>query len=235
MNKLNYTYVNEHSISTSLICPICLDILQDPHTHISCDSAFCRSCLLKLAEPICPICRWHWNDTIHIDYNIYLPKTNRLIRNMLDELQVECIDCKTIHQRGQFDHDCKPLMVSLPEKSNTWENFQMFSTTLMIFVCILLVYFYRDIVFEKAIDNHSQKKLLYRNGIDIDKYLFDKIYYSIVKIIEYSLVVFLCNLFLWFNILFYGDRFASKTTNQILKKILETSIIINLITYSIYY
>ncbi|CAF0904144.1 unnamed protein product [Adineta ricciae] len=234
MNKLDYTYVNEQAISTSLICPICLDVLQEPHTHITCDSAFCRSCLLKLADPICPICRWHWNELVHIDYNMYLPKANRLIRNMLDELQVECTHCKTIRRRGQFEHDCQPMTISLPEKVNDWENVQMLFSMLMIFICISLLYSYRHVVFERTLDQHH-RTLVYGNGIDIDSYLFEKIYYLIVKVIEYSVAVFLFNLFLWFSILFYGDRLTSRTTNQFLRQVLEVSIIVNLITYSIYY
>ncbi len=230
MNKFEYIYVNEHLISSSLICPICLDILEDPHTHVSCDSAFCHSCLLKLSEPICPICRWHWNDISPIEYNRYLPKSSRLIRNMLDELQVQCLQCHTIRRRGQFEHDCQPIESPSPKK---WENFQMILSSLVIFLVLFFAYYYRSFVFESAVDRHNE--LINEIATDIDKYLFDKIYYLIVTIIEYSIPFVLLNLVLWFSILIYGDRFTSKTTSQILKKILETSIIINLITYSIYY
>ncbi|CAF0999506.1 unnamed protein product [Adineta steineri] len=233
MNKLEYIYVNEHLISPSLTCPICLDILEDPHTHILCDSAFCRSCLLKLPEPVCPICRWNWNDTLFIEYNRYLPKSSRLIRNMLDELQVQCVQCHTIRRRGQFEHDCQPIINPLPDNTNLWKNIQLVLSAFVIFLFILFIYSYRNFIFEPAIDR--RKDLISGIGINIDKYLFEKIYYLIVTIIEYSIPVFIFNLFLWFSILFYGDRFTTKTTKQVFKKILEISIIINLITYSIYY
>jgi len=233
MNKTKYIYVNEHLISSSLICPICLDILKDPHTHVSCDSAFCRSCLLQLTEPICPVCRCNWDDILPIGYNRYLPKTSRLIRNMLDELMVECVQCHTIRRRGQFEHECRPMKNFLSIKTKKWDAFQMILSVLIIVLFILFIYFNRNFVFEKAIDRHNE--LITDIGIDIDKYLFEKIYYLIIKIIEYSLVIFLFNLFLWFSILFYGDKFTSKSTSRILKKFLEISIIINLITYSIYY
>jgi len=232
MNKTEYIYVNERSISSSLICPICLDILKDPHTHISCDSAFCRSCLLQLTEPICPICRWHWDDILPIEYNEYLPKASRLIRNMLDELLVECVQCHTIRHRGEFEHECPTIKNSLSIKSKKWDDFQLVLSISIMLLFILFIYSNRNFVFEKGVDR--QNELINGIGIDIDKYLFDKIYYLIVKIIEYSLGIFLLNLFLWFSILYYGDRFTSKSTSQILKKFLEISIIINLITYSIH-
>ena len=233
MNKLDYIYVNEHSISTSLICPICLDILEDPHTHVSCDSAFCRSCLLKLSEPVCPICRWHWNDLLPIEYNRHLPKASRLIRNMLDELKVQCVQCHTIRHRGQFEHECEPIKSSLPIQTKQWDNFQTISSALIICLFFLFAYYHRNFVFERAVNRHNE--LISGTGIDIDKYLFDKIYNLIIKIIKYSMAVIIFNLFVWFSILFYGDRFTSKTTRQILKKFLEISVIINLITHSIYY
>jgi hypothetical protein len=233
MNKLEYIYVNEHSISSSLICPICLDILEDPHTHILCDSAFCRSCLLKLCEPICPICRWYLDDISPIENNSFLPKSSRLIRNMLDELYVQCLQCHTICRRGQSDHDCQPIKSLSSIKPKTWECCHMILSFIVLFLFILFIYTYRNFVFEKGVDRHNE--LINGIGIDIDKYLFNKIYYLIVKIIEYSMPVIIFNLCLWFNIFIYGDRFISKTTSQIVKKFLEISIIINLITHSIYY
>jgi hypothetical protein len=152
---------------------------------------------------------------------------------MLDELMVECRRCHTIRRRGQFEHQCQPMKNSLVIKTKNWYNAQTIFSILIILLSILFIYSHRTIVFEKAVDRHNE--LINGIGIDIDKYLFDKIYYLIVKIIEYSLGIFVFNLFLWFTLLFYGDRFTSKTTSRIFKKILEVSIIINLITYSIYY
>jgi hypothetical protein len=235
MNQIQYIYANEHLISSSLICPICLDVLKDPHTHVTCDSAFCRSCLLQLSEPICPICRWHWDDILPIEYNKYLPKSTRLIRNMLDELMVECLQCHTIRRRGQFEHQCQPMnsKTSILIKTKKSENLTMILSVFVLILSVLFIYSFRNFIFERAVNR--QTELITGSGIDIDQYLFEKIYYLIVKIIEYSLGVFLFNLSLWFSILFYGDRVTSKSTSQILRKFLEISIIINLITYSIYY
>ncbi|CAF0797442.1 unnamed protein product [Rotaria sp. Silwood1] len=233
MDKSEYIYVNEHLISSSLVCPICLSILEDPHTHIICDSAFCRSCLLQLVESNCPICRCYWSNTLPIEFNIDLPKSSRLIRNMLDELLVECVQCHTIHRRGDFKHECQPIKKSLSIKTQKWKLFQIILSTLIIILSILIIYYNRNYVFETAIDRRNE--LIHEIGTDIDKYLFNKIYYLIVKMIEYSMPVFIFNICLWLVILFFGDRFTSKTISQILKKILEISIIINLIGHSLYY
>jgi hypothetical protein len=152
---------------------------------------------------------------------------------MLDELQVQCLQCHAIRRRGQFEHECQPIESPSPMKPKKWENFQMIFSSLVIFLVLLFAYYYRSFVFESAVDRHNE--LINGIATDIDKYLFDKIYYLIVTIIEYSMPFVILNLVLWFSILVYGDRFTSKTTSQIIKNILETSIIINLITHSIYY
>jgi hypothetical protein len=238
MNKTAYFYVDEHLISPSLICPICLDILEEPHTHIPCDSAFCRSCLLQLAEPFCPICRWTWDDSVPLQDNIYLPKSSRLIRNMLDDLFVQCIDCHTVRRRGQFEHQCQPAgqplirkNVQIVPKENAG-NFRMILSSLVIFLFVLFIYNYRNNIFEQGIDRHNE--LIKEIGYNIDYILFEKIYYIIMKIVEYSTAVFFINMCFWFSITFYGDRLTSKTNSRILKNFFEIIIIINLITYSFY-
>ncbi|CAF0791076.1 unnamed protein product [Adineta steineri] len=228
MNKTVYTYVDEHSISPSLICPICLDILEEPHTHIPCDSAFCRSCLLQLMEPLCPICRWTWNDSLPLDYNIHLPKTNRLIRNMLDDLQVQCIHCHTIRRRGQFEHECK---LTRKECQELFTNIRMIFSIIILIFFLTLIYYYRNYVFENGIDRHNE--LIKEIGYNIDYILLKKFYYLIIKIIEYSITIFIINICLWFSIIIYGDYFLTKTISRILKNIFEITIIINLIIYSI--
>jgi hypothetical protein len=216
MDKMEYTYVNEQLISTSLICPICLDVLKDPHTHIVCDSAFCRTCLLQLTDPICPICRYIWDDILPIEYNDHLPKTNRLIRNMLDELSVKCVQCNAIRRRGQVEHECQSIETPIPIKTKDRECFPIILTSLLT---LLFIYSYRNILFERAVNR--QTELINGLGIDIDQFLFNMISYLIVKIIEYSQTIFILNIILWFSILFYGDRFTSKTINRILKKFIE--------------
>jgi hypothetical protein len=238
MNKTAYLYVDEHLISPSLICPICLEILQEPHTHITCDSAFCRSCLSQLVEPVCPICRWIWDDSIPLQDNIYLPKSSRLIRNMLDDLLVQCIHCQTVRRRGQFEHECQPneqVLIRKPTelipKANTG-NIRMILSSLIIFFFLLFIYYCRNYVFEKGINR--QNELINEIAYNLDYYLLEKIYYLTMKIIEYSMTIFLLNICFWFSIKFYGDRMTSKTNIRILKNFFEISIIINLITYSLY-
>jgi hypothetical protein len=234
MNKTaTYSYVNEHLISRSLICPICLDILEEPLTHVPCDSAFCRSCVLQLVEPLCPICRWTWDDSIPLHYNIYLPKASRLIRNMLDDLLVECSHCHTIRRRGEFEHDCSSVEYFLPIKTKTWAHRQMILSIVIIVLFLLLIYNYRHHVFEKGIDRHDE--LIKEIGYNIDYLVLEKLYYLIIKLSEYSMTMFIMNICLWFNIKVFGDRFTSKINIQILKNFFEIFIIVNLITYSIYH
>jgi hypothetical protein len=76
----NYTYINEDKISRSLICPICLDPLIDPQTHVSCENSFCNRCIRKLRQ--CPCCR-----ASIINPND-LKMTSHVLRNILDELEV---------------------------------------------------------------------------------------------------------------------------------------------------
>ena len=233
MNKMQYIYVNEHLISRSLICPICFNVLEDPHTHTVCDSAFCRSCLIQLVEPSCPVCRYYWNDLLLVEYNPYLPKASRLIRNMLDELSVECLQCHTIRCRGEFDHECRPMKNSLSIKTKKWQNFQIILSVIVMLLSILFIYSHQSVVLERAIDRHDE--LIQDIGIDIDKYVLDKIFYLIVKMIESFIPIFTFSLFLWFGILFYGNQFVSKRASRVLKNFIETLIIINFIGYSLYY
>ncbi|CAF3163054.1 unnamed protein product [Rotaria socialis] len=233
MSKTEYTYVNEHLISPSLTCPICLNILEDPYTHTLCDSAFCRSCLEQLVDANCPICRSYFDNILPIDYNRQLPKSSRLIRNMLDELLVECAQCHTIRHRAEFEHDCQPMKNSSSTKTEQSHIVHLILSAFIVLLSILIIYYNRHFVFETAVDR--RKELINDIAIDIDKFLFDKIYYLIAKIIEYSIPIFLLNLFLWFIVLFYGDRFTSKTASRLLAKFIEISTIVILIGYSVYY
>jgi len=238
MNKTAYLYVDEHLISRSLTCPICLDILEEPHTHVTCDSAFCRSCLLQLAEPLCPICRWTWDESTPLQYNIFLPKSSRLIRNMLDDLLVQCIHCHTVRHRGQFEHECEPIgqplirkNIQIISKKNSG-NIRMILSSLVIFFFIFFIYYYRNDLFEKGIDRHNE--LIKEIAYNIDYILLEKIYYLMIKLAEYSMAVFLINICFWFSITVYGDRITTKINSRILQNFLEIIIIINLILYSFY-
>ena len=90
----NFTYVNEEKISRSLICPICLDPLIDPQTHVTCDNSFCNRCIRKLRQ--CPCCR------ASITNPHDLKVTSHVLRNILDELEVQCNVCKQRLCRGNF-------------------------------------------------------------------------------------------------------------------------------------
>ncbi len=76
----NFTYINEEKISRSLICPICLDPLLDPQTHVLCENSFCHRCISKLRH--CPYCR-----TSIMEAND-LKMASHGLRNILDELHV---------------------------------------------------------------------------------------------------------------------------------------------------
>ena len=237
MNKTGYIYVDEHLISPSLICPICLEILEEPHTHVPCDSAFCHSCLIQLADPLCPICRWTWDDSVPIQYNIYLPKANRLIRNMLDDLLVQCRQCRTVRRRGQFEHECQSsnggeMVLRKSFRTDTSGNVRMICSSLVIFFFLLAIYHYRHDVFEQGIDRRHE--LTHDLAWNIDTYLLEKVYSFISIIIEYSMIIFSINLSLWLGMIFYGDRWTSKTMNRSVRNVLEILIIVNMITYSIY-
>jgi len=80
---LNYLYVNEQKISRSLICPICFDPLVHPQTHIQCENSFCNRCISKLKH--CPFCQ------TSIVNNDELKNANHVLRNILDELQVDIL------------------------------------------------------------------------------------------------------------------------------------------------
>ena len=73
-------YVDEDKISRSLICPICLDPLLEPQTHVLCQNSFCSVCVKKLKQ--CPCCR------SSITNSNDLQIASHVVRNILDELQV---------------------------------------------------------------------------------------------------------------------------------------------------
>lgn len=90
----NYIYVNEDRISRSLICPICLDPLLDPQTHNLCENSFCHRCITKLNH--CPFCRTSLTEPMD------LKLANHNLRNLLNELIVQCNICKELLSRGDF-------------------------------------------------------------------------------------------------------------------------------------
>jgi hypothetical protein len=238
MNDILYTYTNEHSISPSLFCPICLEVLQEPHTHISCESAFCRSCLLQLTEPLCPICRWTWSESTPLDYNVYLPKANRLIRNMLDDLRVQCIRCHMIRRRGDFDHQCKTINTLTwieTSLSPSIEHMANSQTTLFVFMFIIwftMIYYNRMNLFEPIVDRSS---IMIRHiASNIDCLLLDRFCLFVIQLLNYPTATLITHLCMWFNMKVAGQRYLSQETSRLFENIFETSIILNLIIYSCY-
>ena len=109
-----YEYVNEDSVDPELICSICHSPLSYPR-HTPCDEMFCRQCITNWIETqsaSCPLCR----GPLSVDS---LTAPTRMVRNMLDRLQVRCIACgQSELQRGSFnDHIekvCSKRIVSCP-------------------------------------------------------------------------------------------------------------------------
>ena len=239
MEEIAYVYVDEHAISSALYCPICLDILQEPHTHVPCDSAFCRSCLLQLAEPHCPICRWTWNETLPLEYNTYLPKANRLIRNMLDDLRVKCIYCHTIRRRGQFEHQCEPMNMDVTMKSLSApasiqvKKFSRMIFALLCFLWISLVYHNRENLFQSAITNRTHT--IHAVATNLDEHVLETLHDILMNLLNYSIIALLINIFSWLCVKFFGEHYMSKTTSRILENVFETSLILNLIICSFYH
>ncbi|CAF2435471.1 unnamed protein product [Rotaria sp. Silwood2] len=114
----NYTYINEDKVSRSLICPICLDPLIDPQTHILCENSFCNRCIRKLRQ--CPCCR-----ASIINPND-LKITSHVLRNILDELEVQCNVCKQTLSRGNFSihirNNCLKQSLITPEEEENLMN-----------------------------------------------------------------------------------------------------------------
>jgi hypothetical protein len=115
----NFTYINEDKISRSLICPICLDPLIDPQTHVLCENSFCNRCIRKLRQ--CPCCR----ASIINPHDLKI--TSHVLRNILDELEVQCNVCKKIINRGNFSihirNNCLEHSPISPEEEENLINF----------------------------------------------------------------------------------------------------------------
>lgn len=114
----NYNYLNEDKISRSLICPICLDPLIDPQTHTACENSFCNRCIRKLRQ--CPCCR------APLASPHDLKMSSHVIRNILDELEVQCNVCKQTVHRGNFSihirNNCLEQSPITPEEEENFMN-----------------------------------------------------------------------------------------------------------------
>jgi len=234
-----FRYLHEHNISPSLFCPICLDVLQDPYIHLNCDSAFCQTCLLQLDKPVCPICRTYWGDFLLWPNNRYVIKANRLIRNMLDELLVECHQCQIVRRRGDFQHNCQQEIIeeeknerkiSIGQTNDFFSTF--FSTSILVVLFGLIIYF-RRWIFLETFDRRST--IINDRAVNLDRYLFNCVVYLIRKWLERIGSMLILSVILWLSLRWFEYRCQLPRTNKCVNRCLEFVIIVQLITYSIYH
>ncbi|CAF1485633.1 unnamed protein product, partial [Rotaria sp. Silwood1] len=96
-------YMDEQSIDPNLICSICHKALKDP-VCTPCDHTYGRECITQWLnqndKSSCPMCL---KKPISINE---LTQASRPLRNMLDQIRVQCTLCaQTGLQRGSFvDH-----------------------------------------------------------------------------------------------------------------------------------
>ena len=80
----------EHDSRNYCICPICLDVLEDPATLAKCEHNFCRRCIechivsLRAGQDLkCPECR-----ALFTTDDVNPPP--RLLRSMLSDIRIKC-------------------------------------------------------------------------------------------------------------------------------------------------
>lgn len=105
MSNIQYEYVDESSIDENFKCLICNEPFQHPVTT-PCDHSYCQICIERWLDEgysTCPTCRHP------VSINNLKFVTTRLVLNVLDRLQVKCIECgQSGIQRGYFnDHISK--------------------------------------------------------------------------------------------------------------------------------
>jgi len=97
---------------SSLICPICLEVLNNPVVH-SCGNTFCADCVKSVSS--CPMCRE--SCTFH-DFN----PPSKIITQMILSLRVTCESCKEKMTYERFlchQNDC---CVSSPIKRHEHDS-----------------------------------------------------------------------------------------------------------------
>ncbi|KAI5123072.1 hypothetical protein M0805_000506 [Coniferiporia weirii] len=113
---VNYSYVGD--VNLNLICCICQAPFINPTVTATCSHTFCRDCILRSLESqqCCPVDR----SSLSSDE---LKPENLLLRNMVDELVVECshrpLGCKFTCQRqllaAHLGESCQFVQVACPE------------------------------------------------------------------------------------------------------------------------
>jgi len=89
-------------VDKNLICCICLDPVENARIHNleGCENIFCLSCIQMCDS--CPKCRKDITDSISLP--------TKIIRNMLNELMMQCNDCHTKMNRelfiNHFENEC---------------------------------------------------------------------------------------------------------------------------------
>lgn len=94
-----YIYINEDDPKNKeLKCQyICHEILNEPVSHIKCNHSFCLNCISKVNYK-CPLCGSG-------DKEEFETIKNRIVLNLLNELEILCNNCNVRTTRGIFkDH-----------------------------------------------------------------------------------------------------------------------------------
>lgn len=88
-----------------LKCCVCLEIVNDPVTHVKiqsfgnqCGQCFCRECLKQCSK--CPLCRQPLGDA----FNAHVVCVPKLIQKQIDSLDVKCLQCKLEFTLGTFSN-----------------------------------------------------------------------------------------------------------------------------------
>ena len=120
MGLSEHSFVSSGPIPPSLVCPICLDIFDDPVScgGRPCQCTFCRSCLLSALEQrsVCPL------DRHAICASDIMP--NLLAQSLIDQLEVFCPNrCGGCYWTGAWatraGHEEVCLVKKLEEQGST--------------------------------------------------------------------------------------------------------------------
>ncbi|KAJ3294510.1 hypothetical protein HDU79_010817 [Rhizoclosmatium sp. JEL0117] len=98
-DEISFTYTA--TVSEFLQCPVCTEPLYEPQRLDNCGHTFCSSCLNEwfTKQRTCPECRGPVKA---------LTPADRIVRNLLDALDVTCNACKVTGPRGRHnDFECQ--------------------------------------------------------------------------------------------------------------------------------
>ena len=89
-----------------VVCPICLDIVAEPHQLTCCGQHLCKGCGQDLTGSPCPLCR---NKSHHIVPDRYFE------RNILNHLRVRCETCEKVCELGTMARHLEACSSCSPE------------------------------------------------------------------------------------------------------------------------